>query len=294
MASLTNVFVVVVLEYLVPSTGKLYHHKMKLRQLSGDSDPDEMLLYLEKRHPLYFVQRKLSKPQIKNLLKKLIFKLSQSKPRAQPGIALDPPSSSPPNKPKPAAITKQNPPSDIFSQNKKQHLKDLENKAKEKENQHGAGGLSSLQGAPAFKTGGQLPTLTDDFPPLGGAKKPSKAAAGFGFDEAFDDDFSEGDPESPNEANNEDEEDDEDEDGDFDANELLNLNSYKQKRASALGPLGGGGGMGGGLGRDKESPLPSLNPINAKTSAPSKLPDMPPPKAQVAPPAQRSILGTTA
>ena len=53
--------------------------------------------------------------------------------------------------------------------------------------------------------------------------------------------------------------------------------------------------MGGGLGRDKESPLPSLNPINAKTSAPpSKLPDMPPPKAQVAPPAQRSILGTTA
>ena len=53
--------------------------------------------------------------------------------------------------------------------------------------------------------------------------------------------------------------------------------------------------MGGGLGRDKESPLPSLNPINAKTSAPpSKLPDMPPPKAQVAPPAQRSVLGTTA
>ena len=44
-----------VLEYLVPSTGKLYHHKMKLRQLSGDSDPDEMLAYLEKRHPLYFL-----------------------------------------------------------------------------------------------------------------------------------------------------------------------------------------------------------------------------------------------
>ena len=271
---------------------------MKLRQLSGDSDPDEMLLYLEKRHPLYFVQRKLSKPQIKNLLKKLIFKISQSKPKTKPGIALDPPSSSPPaaqNKPKAAANAKANAsPSDIFSQNKKQHLKDLENRAREKENQQAAGGLSSLKDAPAFKTGGQLPTLTDDFPPLGGAKKPGKAAAGFGFDEAFDDDFSEGDAESPNEANNEDEQDDEDEDGDFDANELLNLNSYKQKRASALGPLGGGGGMGGGLGRDKESPLPSLNPINAKTSVPSKLPDMPPPKAQVAPPAQRSILGTTA
>ena len=52
----------------------------------------------------------------------------------------------------------------------------------------------------------------------------------------------------------------------------------------ALGPLSGGG-MGGGLGRDKESPLPSLNPINTKNSAPSKLPDMPPPRSQVPPPA---------
>ena len=93
---LTYVFlIVIVLEYLVPSTGKLYHHKMKLRQLTGDSNADEMLLYLEKRHPLYFVQRKLSKPQIKNLLKKLIFKISQMKPKSQPGIAVDPPSSSP-------------------------------------------------------------------------------------------------------------------------------------------------------------------------------------------------------
>ena len=52
----------VVLEYLVPSTGKLYHHKMKLRACTGESDPNEMLTYLEKRHPLYFHQRKLSKP----------------------------------------------------------------------------------------------------------------------------------------------------------------------------------------------------------------------------------------
>ena len=152
------------------------------------------------------------------------------KPKSQPGIAVDPPSSSPAaaqSKPKATTAANANSPSDIFSQNKKQHLKDIENKAREKENQQAAGGLSSLQGAPTFKTGGQLPTLSDDFPPLGGAKKPSKAAAGFQFDEAFDDEFSEGDPESPNEANNEDEEDDEDEDGDFDANELLNLNSYK-------------------------------------------------------------------
>jgi centrosomal protein CEP19 len=73
-----NEFVVAVLEYLVPSTGKLYHHKMKLRQLTGESDPDEMLSYLEKRHPLYFLQRKLSKPQIKNLIKKLIYRMGQT------------------------------------------------------------------------------------------------------------------------------------------------------------------------------------------------------------------------
>lgn len=70
-----------VLEYLVPSTGKLYHHKMKLRNLTGDSKPDEMLLYLEKRHPLYFHQRKLSKPQVLNLITKLVFKLGQMKPK---------------------------------------------------------------------------------------------------------------------------------------------------------------------------------------------------------------------
>lgn len=74
----------IVLEYLVPSTGKLYHHKMKLRQLTGDSDPDEMLTYLEKRHPLYFLQRKLSKPQIKNLIKKLIYKVGTMKPKKAP------------------------------------------------------------------------------------------------------------------------------------------------------------------------------------------------------------------
>ena len=50
-----------VLEYLVPSTGKLYHHKMRLRRLTSDSDVEEMLAYLEKRHPLYFMQQRMNK-----------------------------------------------------------------------------------------------------------------------------------------------------------------------------------------------------------------------------------------
>ena len=49
----------------------------------------------------------------------------------------------------------------------------------------------------------------------------------------------------------------------------MNFNSYKNKRNA---------GMGGGLGRDKESPLPSLAPIGAKMTAPaSKTAPCPPP-----------------
>jgi len=50
----------IVLEYLVQSTGKLYHHKMRLRQLRADSNIEEMMQYLEKRHPLYFINHKIS------------------------------------------------------------------------------------------------------------------------------------------------------------------------------------------------------------------------------------------
>ena len=77
-----------VLEYLVPSTGKLYHHKMKMRSLGGDSNVDEVMTYLEKRHPLYFVDRKLSKEQVSDLVKKLIFKLKQKGVKASGSLAL--------------------------------------------------------------------------------------------------------------------------------------------------------------------------------------------------------------
>jgi len=36
----------IILEYLVPSTGKLYHHKMKLRRLNGKSTVKEAMNYL--------------------------------------------------------------------------------------------------------------------------------------------------------------------------------------------------------------------------------------------------------
>ena len=66
---------VIVLEYMVPSTGKLYHHKMRLRNLTKDSNVNEIMKYLEQRHPLYFLSPKLKKEQIRKLIEKIQFKM---------------------------------------------------------------------------------------------------------------------------------------------------------------------------------------------------------------------------
>ena len=50
---------------------------MKLRMLTGDSDIEEMLNYLEKRHPLYFMNKKLSRDQIRDLVTRLKFRVGQ-------------------------------------------------------------------------------------------------------------------------------------------------------------------------------------------------------------------------
>ena len=149
-------------------------------------------------------------------------------------------------------------------------MRDLENAAREKENQ-----VSSPSGAFGQKKAG-LPSLSDDLPPLGGPAK-SKPAVKFND---FDDDFSAGEEDEidVNEANNDDEDEDEDQNGDFDANELLNLGDYQKKRLGMAGPLG----------RDKESPLPALAPIGLSAAPPkSQFPEVSKPK----PAAQRSVLG---
>lgn len=63
----------IIIEYMVPSTGKLYHHKMKLRRLNGKSTVESQMLYLRKRHPLYMVpNNKMNEAQIRDLIVKLI------------------------------------------------------------------------------------------------------------------------------------------------------------------------------------------------------------------------------
>ena len=68
----------------MPSTGKLYHHKMKIRQLKGDSKTEEIIDYLRKRHPLYFIANKISVEQITDLVNRLKFKVKQLDSAKQP------------------------------------------------------------------------------------------------------------------------------------------------------------------------------------------------------------------
>jgi len=59
----------IILEYMVINNGKLYHHKMKLPKLKGDSKLDEVLAALKARHSQYLM--KSSDKQLKALIQKL-------------------------------------------------------------------------------------------------------------------------------------------------------------------------------------------------------------------------------
>ena len=61
----------IVLEYMVMSLGKLYHHKMKLLRLNQDSDINEMVDYLYKRHSFYLKESVVSRQQLANLVVRL-------------------------------------------------------------------------------------------------------------------------------------------------------------------------------------------------------------------------------
>ena len=208
---------------------------MKMRSLGGDSDVEEVMTYLEKRHPLYFVHHKLKKDQVKELVKKLIFKLKQKGVKASGSLVQggQKPAASTAKTGKGTSAAKDKteelmamskPPA---VKSKLQMLKELEKQAREEDDDV----------APTkFKTGSQLPSMSDDFPSLpgmGGSKPGGSMLSGPGFgaknarfDMGFDDELSAGDMEdmeSPDEADNDDDED-------FDANELMNLNSYQNKR----------------------------------------------------------------
>ncbi|EAR83112.2 hypothetical protein TTHERM_01016150 (macronuclear) [Tetrahymena thermophila SB210] len=46
----------IIIEYLVPKTGKLYHHKIKIRELKADSNKEKVLKQIKRRHEIYLIK----------------------------------------------------------------------------------------------------------------------------------------------------------------------------------------------------------------------------------------------
>ena len=61
----------IVVEYQKPSSGKLYHHKIKLHKLSPKSKISEIIEDIYKNHNIYLNHNKVSKAQIIQLVEKL-------------------------------------------------------------------------------------------------------------------------------------------------------------------------------------------------------------------------------
>jgi len=65
----------IIVEYLVPSSGKLYHHKLKIANLKADSDTYSTLEAIKKKHPQYFGGNKIADNQITDFIERLKKKL---------------------------------------------------------------------------------------------------------------------------------------------------------------------------------------------------------------------------
>ncbi|CAD8122107.1 unnamed protein product [Paramecium sonneborni] len=70
----------IIVEYLQPSSGKLYHHKMKLLKLKPDTPINHALEYLKKKHAMYFMNNKIPEKQLLELIGKIQKRLQITKP----------------------------------------------------------------------------------------------------------------------------------------------------------------------------------------------------------------------
>jgi len=61
----------IVIEYLAPSTGKLYHHKMRLHKFRKDKNNAEIIKELYERHQIYLDKKKVSSEQLIRLIERL-------------------------------------------------------------------------------------------------------------------------------------------------------------------------------------------------------------------------------
>jgi len=61
----------IILEYLQPSNGKLYHHKIRLYNLKHDGNIQEVMKEIYEKHYLYLDNKKISPNQILKLVERL-------------------------------------------------------------------------------------------------------------------------------------------------------------------------------------------------------------------------------
>ena len=61
----------IVIEYLAPSTGKLYHHKMRLHKFKKEKNNAEIIKELYERHQIYLDKKKVSSEQLIRLIERL-------------------------------------------------------------------------------------------------------------------------------------------------------------------------------------------------------------------------------
>ena len=68
----------IILEYLVPSNGKLYHHKIRIKNLKSDSIIQEIMKEIYEKHYQYLDNKKISPTQILKLVERLKINLRQN------------------------------------------------------------------------------------------------------------------------------------------------------------------------------------------------------------------------
>ena len=73
----------IVLEYLVPSSGKLYHHKIKLKNLSQNTHIQEIMKDIYEKHFLYLDYSKIKPEQILRLVEKLLNNAPKTRKRSE-------------------------------------------------------------------------------------------------------------------------------------------------------------------------------------------------------------------
>ena len=61
----------IIIEYLAPSTGKLYHHKMRLHKFKKEKNNAEIIKELYERHQVYLDKKKISSDQLVRLIERL-------------------------------------------------------------------------------------------------------------------------------------------------------------------------------------------------------------------------------